>query len=67
MIRRDARWETKYAVPTVTTEELLSLSEPVYLYVDNSDADTFSAWDGSRRFTENKTLPGGVVYEMERP
>lgn len=67
MIRRDARWETKYAVPTVTTEELLALSEPVYLYVDNSDADTFSEWDGSRRFTENKTLPGGVVYEMERP
>lgn len=66
MVQRDARWETKYAVPTVTTDELFAKADgPVYLYVDKSDADTFAEWSGRDRFTENKALPSGTVYEME--
>ncbi len=69
MTQRDAKWETKYAVPTVTTDELLAAGKDgaVYLYVDHSDADTFAAWDGHTRFSEDKALPSGIVYEMEQP
>lgn len=69
MINRSAEWDDKYAVPTITTDELLAAgqSQQVYLYVDNSDQDDFEAWAGHSHFSENKVLPEGTVYEWKKP
>ena len=66
MIKRDEKWDEKYAVPTITTEELLSLDrkEPIYLFVSRSNEDDFARWSGRSRFSENKQMPNGTVYEM---
>lgn len=66
MQKRDAVWETKQPLPTITTDELLAKSGDSVLYVGRREADDFTAWPGHERFEEVQAFPSGTIYRMEK-
>ena len=66
MQKRDAVWETKQPLPTITTDELLAKNGNIALYVGRREADDFAAWPGHERFEEVQAFPSGTIYRMEK-
>lgn len=68
--KRDARWEEKYAMPSITPEELtasLETGEKAYLFVKKSALDDFEKDPVHSHFKENKAFSTGTIYEAVKP
>lgn len=65
--KRDARWNAKYVMPTVSEKEWLTKlpAEDIYLFVSPSNEKFFSRWDRKSDFTKETSSPSGTIYKMK--
>lgn len=65
---RDARWNDKYAMPSVSDTEFIEShenpSEPVFLYVAKNKQKLFDQWLLRHRFVLTKKLVSGNIYVL---
>lgn len=64
--QRDARWEGKYAMPTIQSSELLAdaKGEEIYVFVSRGARKAFDKWEMKNQFTLDKEFVSGNIYKM---
>ncbi len=68
--KRDARWDEKYTMPSITPEALtdsLEGGQAAYLFVKKNSLDDFAEDPIHERFKENKAFSIGTIYEAVKP
>ncbi len=65
---RDAKWDQKYVMPTVTDKEFFDhvKGQTAYVFVPRGSLKAFNQWNEKDRFEEDQAFASGTIYKFEK-